>query len=859
MDFTRYRDVKCQQHAILAIGNLCSNPLHVKRLLGVKCTDAIVSFSFPPTTDDSVNAQFQAIAGLYGVSKNEDMRVPLLREGSLEPLIIAAGGKTRFSCVDIQREAAATLSNLALAKPTRILIAKSGAMPALVNLVRNADPNPICQVHAVIALSNRAESRGEVHKLLLDEQCLDRILLLVQEKSTHMDVKQAISRLMALLTSNSETHPHILQLSVVNSIQVLIGFTNDACCKRFGALAIANLALVRENHSVILVTKSVESLLPLIHSKYTETLQGSMYEENHSILESNRAVVGLVTLARCGDRETAFQACLAIKHMTICETCRNILVESQGIETLLSLAASDDLETRREVAATFRNLSLSDQNKELVMKEGGMIDMLAKLARDPDVQLSFHTCGAIANIAKNQENKIVMVDQGIIHHLLYYMLSKSKGPNPSLILQESIRAMTNLSSARENIQCIVSSGALGHIIAALDLPDILSCRFAAMAMSNLASGKETRARIVREHGLSPLMTIVQQTDRIKIDLQSQQHAMACLANLATSHEIHSDLLENGCAELSLTCIKSLYIDIRTNALLCISNLASNKDTHSVLEKITDLVTELIKNLKCNNRLAHLRAVTALRGLSTGVSYREKVISCGGVEPLLSFIHLDDKELKMEVLSTLCNLSLGGYMGARANTLLQTVAMPSLLSLLCDSDSTNRVFGAMAIGNIASHLDLQAPVFDCGALQPLIGLPGSNVTDMESQRCIAYAICNLSIEVQNRIPIILKGGLSSIMSLCHTGDATDMLAALSTLRGLVASVEARRPIVEEGMFSVLSLVTKSNCLKCKQAVFDILVILSLNEENKVDLVRSDEMIFFVSLTEIDDAHCTSQMF
>lgn len=73
MDFTRHRDVKCRQNAILAVGNLLSNPDNIKRLLEVKCTDALMAFSFPPTTEDSVNAQFQAIAGLHGLSKHVDL------------------------------------------------------------------------------------------------------------------------------------------------------------------------------------------------------------------------------------------------------------------------------------------------------------------------------------------------------------------------------------------------------------------------------------------------------------------------------------------------------------------------------------------------------------------------------------------------------------------------------------------------------------------------------------------------------------------------------------------------------------------------------------------------------------------
>jgi hypothetical protein len=176
--------------------------------------------------------------------------------------------------------------------------------------------------------------------------------------------------------------------------------------------------------------------------------------------------------------------------------------------------------------------------------------------------------------------------------------------------------------------------------------------------------------------------------------------------------------------------------------------------------------------------------------------------------------LNDKELKMEVLSMLCNLSLGGYMETKADTLLQKVDIPCLLSFLCNSDSTHQILGTMAIGNIASHHDLQAPVLDSGTLQLLIRFSADNAADMEFQRSIAYAICILSAEVHNRMPIILKGGLASIMYICHTGDTSDMLAALSTVQSLVALDEARQPIVKDGVFSVLSLGMNTNCLQSK---------------------------------------------
>ena len=870
MDFTRHHDVKCRQHAILAIGNLCTNPIHIQRLLEIKCTDALVVFSFPPTSEDSLNAQFQAIAGLHGISKHKHLRVPLLREGGLEPLVIGAQGNHRFSCVDIQKEAAATLSNLALDEKNRILIAKSGALPALINLLRN--PDSTCQVHAGEALANLAESCA-VHELLLTAQCLKPMCMLIQvTNSTRLDVKRAVSRCISLLASNPETHTHILQSALINSMKKLIA-DGDTRCQRWCTLTVANLALRKENHRFLLENKSVESLLlPLINSNDVETHRGvsfalhsfSRHEENHSVLEDTllRIIEALVLLARSSDRDTALQACLATKYLCGCKpNCRNMFVQSHGLEPLLMQASkSDDLETKTEVCAALQNISLSDQNKEEMMNKSGMIDILCKLARDQNNELAHQAIAVIANVAECQSNKVVLVEQGIIHHLHYSMMSKSIP-----VLRESIRAFAALSSDRENAVNIMSSGALSHLINALVSTDTRSRRFAAMAISNLASSDENKIRIVRENGVLPVMSNVRQTESthaIIDDKESQHHAMACLANLASCHELHDDLLNNGCAELSMNSIKqSSDLDLRTNALLCLSNFASNRKSHRRLGSSLR-IHEIIENLDHNSDL-QLRAVTTLRGLSVDPSYREEIIKCGGVESLLSFVNGNDDKLKIEVLTTLCNLSLGGFLGNKATTLLQNIDIQGVISYLCNSDSSHRLFGAVAIGNILSNLEFQQTALDSGALQPLIGLSNdddSNMspTDVESQRCMAYALCNLLVDHPNRMSIILKGGLSSIMFLCRMGDNNDMQIGLSTLQGLAVSAEARRSIVEEGVLHVLSLGIKTGCLECKREVSSILALICLNEENKVDILHSDEMKELIALTDIDDTHCISQM-
>lgn len=857
MDFTQHRDAVCRQHAILALGNLCSEAENAKRLIDIKCTDVLVAFSFPPTTDGSINAQFQAIAGLHGLSKHPHLREFILIEGGLEPLILGARGNTRHADIEIQREATATISNLALEERNRLAIAKSGALPALVTLAKSSDT--MCISHAITALANLAESSEEIHDLLISAQSIKPMCALAQNQSTQVDIKRAICRCFSLFASNADTHHVLLVHEVTKCIRLLTCESRDVICQRFGALTVSNLALTKANHEVLLDSKLLESVL-LVDSRDIETLRGMAFAlhslsentDNHAALERAETVESLIPLLRCGDFDSVLQACLAIKYLSRCDRCSVAFVQCNGLEPLLALSTSHDVDTKRELAATLRNLSLSDRNKVPIMKVG--MDLIAALCRDADREVSHQACGIVANISEKEENKIQMVKTGVIHHL---QAAISFSDDSIHILRESVRAFSGLSSDMENTAPIVASGALTPLISALNAADLLCRRFAIMALSNLAVNRDVHERIMHEVGMPLLMFIGRQGDRNFIDIKTQQYGMACLANLASRNTSHDNLMNHGCAELAIDHTRSSDLDLRRSALLLLANLASNKSNHNVLEKCCRL-SVLIKNLECDDSAVQLHACSALRGLSTNISMRKQIIKDGGTEVLLALIHTTDDSLKVEILSTLCNLSLGGCMGDLAKTVMKKIDIPSLINFLCSGDSmTERMFGSVAIGNIASDINLHGRIFDSGAVRSLIELSGNDGGRVEeSQRCMAYAICNLSAETQNRFSIITQGGLVSIIYLCHTGDISDMLAALSTLRGLSASADARRLIFEEGVLHALVIGVKSGNLQCKREVASILVNLSLNEDNKLDIAQSNEIEGLVSLLDEADVDSVS---
>ena len=696
---------------------------------------------------------------------------------------------------------------------------------------------------------------------MITRKCLYPMRELI-EQETHIDVKRAISRCVALFASNPETHSHLLDSSIVKSILALPSLAGDSYCERFVSLAVANLALVKRNHGPLLELRAVETLLALDQSDDVETLRGVSFALNSFAanagnldrLEATNLVETVVNLSRSGDKDTELQSILTAKYLCAREASREALVSLRGVGALLSLAASDDVEVRREVAAALRNISTSDTNKMAIVQENGL-GIITRLCRDDDPEVVHQALVVIASIAEHPENTAAMVEDGVLGHLNFSLLS---GTIPTI--REVSRALANLSSNAENVSAVADSGALGHLIVALNSPDLLTRRFAAMAVSNLAAEGGNSIRIIRvEGGLRPLISLVRQVDRNIIDQQSQQYALSCIANMAACHEIHSELLDGDCVELSSAMLKSTDLDLRKYAMLCLANLASNRATHGNLGKLH--IAELTRNLSCSDRLVRLYTISLLRGMSTNPGYRDEIISCDAAVPsLLSFVHTDDREIKLEVLSALCNLSLGGCLGNKAKAVLAAVDMQTMLAFLCNSsDSTHAVFASLAIGNVASNAELQTEVLESKALDSMLGLGLSDRVGFESKRCIAYAVCNLSSDRQNRPMIIKMGGLHSIIFLCSTGDRDDMMAALSAIRGMASSPEARRTILEEGILSTLSACMTVTDHGLRQAITSIQILLSLNEENKADIIRSDEMGTFMELADDDNDAVTISQF
>lgn len=800
---------------------------------------------------DTTNAQFQSIAGVRGFATSKVLRNELVREGCVEPLILATGNEgCLVKDIEVRREAAAAMYNLALSPQNGIRMAQSGVVGALISLMSTNDV--VGQVYAIGTLANLAERESKVQSKLINDGCLAPLICHIENGLGNVETRREISRCFALFAYNSISHDQLMCHRLLKCILKLTKMEQNMQCRRYCVHTLANLSIFESNHNHLIQAGVMRTLNELITIKDVEIKRCVAFafhnmtknRDTHEESEKTNVAKSLAALLDVNDYFTQLHCCLSLKYLTVSVKARAQFVESGGLHHLFLVADSGDNEQKREVAAVLKNISISDRNKVLIVKDRG-VEVLTYFCRLSDEKLCHQACGVLANLAEVPDNQEVMMKEGILHHLKFIMRSKSDE-----ILRESLRAIANLSSDLSCCEMIPNDGGLFPLISSLSSDDLLCRRFATMAISNLATVSTNRNPIIEEGGIQPLLDIAADFNSPEI---SRRYAFVALTNLSASKTHHETLVECGIISLCCTNMESADTQLRTTAVLCLSNLASNKCNHVALQQAS-CIQRFMPLLNGDERDVLLRAVSFFRGLSANVDFCNILLQEDLIQNLLTFTLTQDVEIQTDALAILCNLSLGGYISDDPEKLMQKVDVEHLLSFLCSSNATCRLFGAISIGNIVSDVDLQDSILDGGSLNPLIHV--ANTADLETQRCIAYALCNLCRVEKNRSSIVEEGGLLPIFSLAYSNDICDVFTAVSAIRGLANTDTVRRVVViHGGLEPLFHTLEKSQHSQSKNQVLAAIAALSLDDENKTAIVNNANFHQIKNLSILNDFNQT----
>lgn len=402
----------------------------------------LITYAFP-SSDSSNNVQFQAVAALRGLAAHPILRVQIVREGALDPLIMA----TKSASIEVQREAAAAICNIAISEENKVILARSGVLAGLVSLASGSGSDEQRELHAICALANMAEMvEGRTQERMIEEGAMKVLIRLAESKNT--EIRQQVARNFALFASKRDSHSTLVRIHAANK---MLNFMcdEDTVVQRYGVLGLGNLAVSRESHQELFDVGAIAVLMDL--SQKTQDLLTkraiaftlhniACNPGNHIPCERLGLTRALVTLLEDTDKDVNLQAILATRHLCESAKFRNQFIELNGIPKLKPLGFSEDVEIKREVCAALRNLSLSVHGKVVMVREK-VLPLLCECMQSPDVEVCHQSTGVIANLAEASENQGYMVEQGVLQHLKYVLRSKSV-----FVQREAARALANISA-----------------------------------------------------------------------------------------------------------------------------------------------------------------------------------------------------------------------------------------------------------------------------------------------------------------------------------------------------------------------------------------------------------------------------
>jgi hypothetical protein len=834
---TKHRDIRCRQHAVMLIGNLCSIPENLKDLVGAGFLPIISSFAFPSQSEDSANTRLQAIFGLAGFALHSDYRTEAMDKGSLQPLFrvtsdIKSSGETTES-IETLRATSVALRNFTLSLDRNPLLLDEGIVSALISLSRI--PDSACQLNAFDGLTTIAELDEASQTAMLEEGLFETFISCLNQRTLDTDIRRQILRCVAIFALTRSSQSALLRSSICTRLKVLVASSEDVLACRYAAMVIGTLAAKSKNHQFLFNSGMIQEICGVAcvcndtdtRRCITFALQNiTESQSNETHCNTHLVHKVLITLLKDTDPTVRLHAAIAVRQLCSFESSKVEFMGAGGLPLIIRLSQSEDTELKRELAATLRNMSRTDKFKTVLMEKKVCLTALLELCRSSDAVVSLQSCHAIANLAEMSESPRIMVRSGVLHHLNYawvHMHEKS-----SDIGREVARTLANLTVDTLLCPDIFSKGGGATLERALKSPDVLSQQFALMGLANLFKGDNV-AEMISNDNLVKTLFITVSRNQPETDLH--RHAFLSLTHFSSAQKNQSVLVAEGLVDLASGAIRRGGVNI-VSGIVCVANLAKSEENHQSLFDIC-VVPDLVGLLSSSDTSTLQAVLAALKGLSTTIDLRRQIIAANSCGKLLSLAISEEAEPKVDAICVLCNLSFEGLLQNADPSFFDGIPIVTMCSFLGNKHASYRYFGAVAIGHLAMDTRFNDALLQDDTLS--VATEAFRASDCdETRRCLSLALCNLSVIEVNRKRIVKVGGLELLVALVLSNEEESMQAGLSALRAIAADVCFHKALLKSGAIETARKGLGCNYVNCQKETAALTLALSQDKVIEKDI-------------------------
>ncbi|KAH0590246.1 Vacuolar protein 8 [Termitomyces sp. 'cryptogamus'] len=359
--------------------------------------------------------------------------------------------------------------------------------------------------------------------------------------------------------------------------------SHDTEVQRAASAALGNLAVNTDNKLLIVKLGGLEPLIRQMLSPNVEVQCNAVgcvtnlatHDDNKTKIAKSGALVPLTRLARSKDMRVQRNATGALLNMTHSDENRQQLVNAGAIPVLVSLLNSPDTDVQYYCTTALSNIAVDGTNrKKLAQSEPKLVASLVALMDSSSLKVQCQAALALRNLASDEKYQLEIVKADGLTALLR-LLQSTYLP----LILSSAACVRNVSIHPQNESPIIDAGFLQPLINLLSFKDNeeVQCHAISTLRNLAASSEKNKTAIVKAGAVQSIKELV-----LEVPMNVQSEMTACVAVLALSDDLKSQLLELGICEVLIPLTNSPSSEVQGNSAAALGNLSS-KDGKSATD------------------------------------------------------------------------------------------------------------------------------------------------------------------------------------------------------------------------------------------------------------------------------------
>jgi hypothetical protein len=908
-------DIDIEEYSLCTLSNLSSGHNDIKAAIASE-SGILAVLTILRTAEERMEKGGQQVAilkysvkALANLSQNDDNKIIIVEDGGVEILLatlrlVQERSSSPTESV-IQENTVRTLAYLSFEDSSKARIMSAGAGPDLVALL--TAPNSTVLENAVLALGNLASL--QINKqLIANDGAIPLLIDLLRQHAeaiesdepttkTEWVLKCSTYALANLLSKNDATKVLVHRHGGVPILVKLLS-SNIEAVQECSAWALASLAHVAETAIDIAQAGERGGILPLISllQANNEQLQIkasraigwlSANGQSQYSTRSKGSIPALIILLRSEQERVRKNAAFALSHLARDDNRKISVADFGGIPPIVALLTSQNVKLLTHAVHTLRSLASLEDHQVLIGLEGANA-YLIKLASSGDTDLQLASLQTLALLSMANINKGSIFDAGGLPPLLSILrneISSEHWMSDTAVLEPLMLVLANLAPYSEQIQAVLvevaeelvmliprTSGALristvltlahisalegnklllstsGTISVMLDLLDHETDTLVEGALLTLAylttRNEKNKVSVATDNGRGVLLNL------LTGPVRSAALAAWILANLGSQEKPRDQLVQEGALSPLVALLNSSNADAQLYAAWAITNLCNDRRAHQLLAAEFGAISPLVALLKSNNGSVKLNSVLALAKLSSVVENAALIVEEGGVAPFVGLLESNNLVLLENALLALGNLA--ASIEHHKETIVNAGVLVPLMRHLHSDHAAVQLHAIKVLSRLSDARRNIPAIGEANGVAPLVALLDSRQESIV--QFTAQALANLSLDHDNMIAITVEDGVPLFIKALHKSTQgsvlqQDILLALANLsrndeiRVIMVSEDGVKPLLD------LLLLVEGNAL---EYTVQIIANLSLLESARMAIIEGDGVRILVQLLTFENA-------